>query len=210
VGAGPDSARPTATDDAHHFYDAAATRARNEDVFPGDRGFVMVRARKDPAAIRAALMKGDFYASTGIFLKRIDQTPGALEIEVADRSPGEHRFTLIDAVAKKCAFMTQARLELALSNVDILHRRVEQLHGAHFDVIVARALGSLASFTSLTQHLLAPAGLWIAMKGVLPEHELQALPPDVAVVRTVTLRVPLLDEARNLVVLQARSPEEER
>src|SRR5258708_579820 len=98
----------------------------------------------------------------------------------------EHRFTLIDAVAKKCAFMTQARLELALSNVDILHRRVEQLHGAHFDVIVSRALGSLASFTSLTRHLLAPAGRWIAMKGVVPEDELQQLPADVALTRTVT------------------------
>jgi 16S rRNA (guanine527-N7)-methyltransferase len=106
--------------------------------------------------------------------------------------------------------MTQARLELALSNVDILHRRVERLHGAHFDVIVSRALGSLASFTSLTRHLLAPAGRWIAMKGVLPEDELQQLPADVALAHTVTLRVPLLDEARNLVVLQARPPEEQR
>jgi 16S rRNA (guanine527-N7)-methyltransferase len=116
----------------------------------------------------------------------------------------EHRFTLIDAVAKKCAFMTQARVELALSNVEILHRRLEHLHGVHFDVIVSRALGSLATFTSLTRHLLAPGGRWIAMKGVLPEHELQALPPDVSVARTVTLRVPQLDEARQLVVLQAR------
>jgi hypothetical protein len=85
----------TATDDAHHFYDAPAARARNEEVFPGDRGFVMVRARKDPAAIRTAMMKGDFYASTGVLLKRIDRTAGALEIELADRSPGAHRFTLI-------------------------------------------------------------------------------------------------------------------
>jgi len=115
----------------------------------------------------------------------------------------EHRFTLIDAVAKKCAFMTQARVELALPNVEILHRRLEQLHGVHFDVIVSRALGSLASFTSLTRHLLAPGGRWIAMKGVLPEDELQALPPGVGVARTVTLRVPQLNEARQLVVLQA-------
>jgi 16S rRNA (guanine527-N7)-methyltransferase len=116
----------------------------------------------------------------------------------------EHRFTLIDAVAKKCAFMTQACLELALSNVQVLHQRLEQLQGAHFDVIVSRALGSLATFTSLTRHLLAPGGRWVAMKGVLPEDELQALPPDVGVARTVTLRVPRLDEARKLVVLQAR------
>ena len=55
----------TATDDAHHYDDADAARARGDEVFVGDLGFVMVRARKDPAAIRDALARGDFYASTG-------------------------------------------------------------------------------------------------------------------------------------------------
>jgi hypothetical protein len=85
----------TATDDAHHYDDAAAARARNEAVYEGDRGFVMVRARKEPGAIRAALAKGDFYASTGVLLKRIARTAATLEIEVADRSPGSHRFAFI-------------------------------------------------------------------------------------------------------------------
>jgi 16S rRNA (guanine527-N7)-methyltransferase len=111
------------------------------------------------------------------------------------------RFTLIDAVSKKCAFMTQARLELGLANVEVVHRRVETLHGMQFDIIISRALGSLATFTTLTRHLLAPGGHWIAMKGVEPEQELQALPPGVCALRAVTLRVPMLDEARNLVVL---------
>jgi 16S rRNA (guanine527-N7)-methyltransferase len=124
-------------------------------------------------------------------------------IPLAVARPGHH-FTLIDAVAKKCAFMTQARLELGLSNVEVLHRRVEQLHGMQFDRIISRALGPLASLVSLTRHLLSPQGHWIAMKGLLPEEELQQLPPDVTVTRTVTLRVPLLEEARNLIVLQPR------
>ncbi len=115
----------------------------------------------------------------------------------------QHRFTLVDAVAKKCAFMTQARLELGLANVEILHRRVEQLHAMQFDFIVSRALGSLATFTSLTAHLLAAGGSWIAMKGVPPQGELLALPAGVSLARTVTLRVPLLDEARSLLVLRA-------
>jgi hypothetical protein len=75
----------TATDDAHHYDDAAAAGARDEPVFVGDLGFVMVRARKDPDAIRQALVKGDFYASTGVILKRIDRGPATLEIEVAER-----------------------------------------------------------------------------------------------------------------------------
>jgi 16S rRNA (guanine527-N7)-methyltransferase len=115
----------------------------------------------------------------------------------------QFRFTLNDAVSKKCAFMTQAKLELGLANVQIVHRRVEQLHGTRFDIIVSRALASLAGFTGLTRHLLAPGGHWIAMKGAEPLQELQALPPHVEVLRTVTLRVPRLDEARHLVVMQA-------
>jgi 16S rRNA (guanine527-N7)-methyltransferase len=117
-----------------------------------------------------------------------------------------HRFTLIDAVAKKCAFITQARLELALANVEVVHGRLEELHGprfdARFDVIASRALGSLRDFVSLTRHLLAPGGRWIAMKGRLPEQELSQLPPDVIASRAVTLRVPLLQEARHLIVMQ--------
>jgi len=115
----------------------------------------------------------------------------------------DHRFTLIDAVAKKCAFTTQVRLELGLTNVEVVHGRLERLRGPLFDVIIARALASLATFVSLTQHLLAPGGRWIAMKGQLPEHELLQLPPDVTVSRTVPVRVPLLEEARHLIVLQS-------
>lgn len=93
----------TATDDAHHYDDAASARARGESVYLGDRGFVMVRARKESGAIREALARGDFYASTGVLLKRIDRTAAALEIEVADRSPGSHRFTLIGSGGRELA-----------------------------------------------------------------------------------------------------------
>lgn len=121
-----------------------------------------------------------------------------------------HRFTLVDAAGKKCAFMTQARLQLAISNVEVLHARLEQLHGMQFDLIVSRALGSLADFVSFTRHLLAPQGRWIAMKGKRPDQELQQLPPGITASRIVTLRVPLLDEARHLVVLTPEQLTESR
>jgi len=113
-------------------------------------------------------------------------------------------FTLNDAVSKKCAFMTQARLELGLRNVDVVHGRVEQLRLAPYDLIMCRALGTLASFTTLTRHLLAPEGRWLAMKGAVPEPELRELPAHAQALRTATLRVPLLQEARHLVVMRAR------
>jgi hypothetical protein len=87
----------TATDDAHHYYDARTVGARGQDVFPGDLGFVMVRAEKQPAAIRAAVARGDFYASTGVLLGRVEVAHDRLEIDVDPRSPGAHRFTFIGA-----------------------------------------------------------------------------------------------------------------
>ena len=60
----------------------------------------------------------------------------------------------------------------------------------------------MAMFVSLTRHLLAPGGRWIAMKGQLRERELRELPPDVSVIRSVALQVPLLQESRHLIVLQ--------
>ncbi len=72
----------TATDDAHHYADAARVRARGETAYTGDRGFVMVRAAKTEDAIRAAIVAGDFYASTGVVLDRVEIGPGGVEIEV--------------------------------------------------------------------------------------------------------------------------------
>jgi hypothetical protein len=87
----------TATDDAHHYDDARAAGARGDGVFPGDLGFVMVRAEKDPAAIRAAIARGDFYASTGVLLDRVEIHADRLEVHVAARSAGAHTFTFVGA-----------------------------------------------------------------------------------------------------------------
>lgn len=73
----------TATDDAHHYYDAASRIQAGEPVFTGDVGFVMVRAERSPEAIRDALRSGDFYASTGVFLDDVSFDEGVLDVRVA-------------------------------------------------------------------------------------------------------------------------------
>ncbi len=104
---------------------------------------------------------------------------------------------------KKCAFLTQVRLELHLANVEVLHSRVETLRGPAFDVIVSRALATLAQFVGWTRHLLQPGGCWLAMKGRLPADELAALPPDVRAT-VLPLSVPGLDEQRHLIEMTMR------
>jgi 16S rRNA (guanine527-N7)-methyltransferase len=65
--------------------------------------------------------------------------------------------------------------------------------------VTSRAFASLPDFTSLTRHLLAPGGVWMAMKGKLPADELSALPADVEVFHVEQLLVPGLDAQRCLV-----------
>jgi hypothetical protein len=74
----------TATDDAHHYADAARVRARGETAYVGDRGFVMVRAAKTAAAIREAIAGGDFYSSTGVILRRLELSPARIEIDAEE------------------------------------------------------------------------------------------------------------------------------
>lgn len=107
--------------------------------------------------------------------------------------------TLVDAMQKKCAFLTQAQLELRLTNVEVIHSRVEDLAAPAFDVIMSRALSSLAQFVEWTRHLLEPGGTWIAMKGQVPDDELAQLPGDIRAIAVIPLTVPGLGEQRHLI-----------
>lgn len=114
----------------------------------------------------------------------------------------EVEVTLVDAVQKKVAFITQAALELRLRNAHARHSRVESLGLPAFPFITSRAFASLADFVSLTRNALAPGGWWLAMKGVYPGAEIAALPSFAQVKEVVELQVPGLDEARHLVLMQ--------
>lgn len=113
--------------------------------------------------------------------------------------------TLVDAVEKKCVFLRQVRMELGLANVQVRNARLDARGNAGIpaqDLVVSRAFASLHDFVDCTRGILDPAGTWAAMKGKYPTQELTELPPDVAVLRTVTLRVPRLPEQRHLVLMR--------
>jgi 16S rRNA (guanine527-N7)-methyltransferase len=112
--------------------------------------------------------------------------------------------TCVDAVGKKAAFIRQVAAELALPNLHAEHARVEALRGQLFDVITSRAFASLADFTDLTRALLAPGGVWMAMKGKRPDDELAALPPDVTAFHVEPLSVLGLPAERCLIWMQRR------
>ena len=112
--------------------------------------------------------------------------------------------TLIDSIAKKTAFLQQARAELGLGNLTVATGRVENFRPeTGFDVITSRAFSDLGEFVKLTRHLLKPGGRWLAMKGLYPNEELALLPHDVKVSADHVLVVPGLEANRHLIVLES-------
>lgn len=80
-----------ASDDAHD-YDTTSSRTK----YPAGGGWVVVKARRAPAAILAALEAGRFYASNGVVLQRAEVDGDALVVEVAAGERGSYTIDFIE------------------------------------------------------------------------------------------------------------------
>jgi 16S rRNA (guanine527-N7)-methyltransferase len=111
--------------------------------------------------------------------------------------------TLLDSSHKKTTFLEQARTELALDNVTVVCERVEQWKPDRaFDGVVSRAFAELGEFVVQAQHLVAPGGRMLAMKGVYPFEEIAKVPATHRVAEVAELRVPHLEAKRHLVLVE--------
>lgn len=119
-------------------------------------------------------------------------------IPLAILSP-DQRFVLLDSSGKKIRFVRQALLELGLSNVDAVASRVEEYHPTQlFDQVVTRAFASLDAIRALTERLLVPGGVILALKGRLPEHGVADFEVG-AGMRAHRLEVPGVEAERSLI-----------
>jgi 16S rRNA (guanine527-N7)-methyltransferase len=115
----------------------------------------------------------------------------------------ERQFTLLDSNGKKTRFLTQVKLELKLANLQVIHSRVEEFQPEQpFSGICSRAFSSLEDFSNWTRHLGDVNTQWLAMKGVHPDDELQALPADFSLTATHVLKVPGCQGQRHLLILR--------
>jgi len=96
-------------------------------------------------------------------------------IPFAITSP-EKQFVLIDSNGKKTRFLTQAKIDLKLDNVEVVHQRVEDYqpvsdgHRIYFDVITARAYATTDDILSSTAHLQSENTSILVMQGKLEEQ----------------------------------------
>jgi 16S rRNA (guanine527-N7)-methyltransferase len=122
-------------------------------------------------------------------------------LPLAVANPHRH-FTLIDSTAKKLRFVSHAVELLQLTNVSVLHARVEKMRAEKpFDTVVARAFAPLPRLLETVTPLCGPHTRVLAMKGKWPAAEIAALPPDWRVSASRELAVPGLDAARCVITL---------
>ena len=142
-----------------------------------------------------AKTKGD--ANAGIELLDVGSGGGLPGVVIAICCP-KIRVTCVDTVSKKAAFVQQVAASLRLSNLRGVHARVESLTGP-YDVICSRAFASLPDFVSWSAAALSDGGVWMAMKGKLPEAEMAGLPSFAQVFHVEQLQVPGLEADRCMV-----------
>lgn len=110
--------------------------------------------------------------------------------------------TLLDSNIKKSRFQFQAKAELGLDNVAVIHERVEKYHPEIlFDGVISRAFASLQDMLHWTSHLCSDTGVFLAMKGMYPEQEIELLPESINLRQSIRLTVPGTDGERHLLML---------
>jgi 16S rRNA (guanine527-N7)-methyltransferase len=140
-------------------------------------------------------------------LRRMGPTGRLLDVGSGGGLPGvviaatcpDWQVVCVDTVGKKAAFIQQAAVELGLRNLKSEHARVENLRLPAFDVVTSRAFSSLADFVQLTRKHLGATGVWMAMKGKMPDDEIAGLPSDIDVFHVEQLTVPNLSADRCIV-----------
>lgn len=127
--------------------------------------------------------------------------PGLPGIPLAVVRPDKH-FCLLDSRNRRIQFVRQACWDIGISNTEAVAERVESYRPENkFDTLVARAFSSLDRLRLCTQALCQPGTRLVAMKGRLPQEEIDALPCDVQESLTVEkVHVPGLDSQRHVVV----------
>ncbi len=113
-------------------------------------------------------------------------------------------FILLDSVGKKTRFMTQMSIDLVLSNVTVVHSRVEQYREQQFDHVLCRAFAPLAIIAEKVSHLVRNQGNVLAMKGKYDQEPEPGPGSKLKVHQVIPISVPLLDAERCLVELKFR------
>ena len=141
---------------------------------------------------------------TGATLLDVGSGAGLPAIPLAIALP-DLQVTALDSNSKKTRFITQAKVELGLDNVEVIQARIDDLDRPdHYEQVVSRAFSSIADFATSAGPWCRPGGTLLAMKGRPDADELAGLADDYQILEQRTLSVPGLKSARSVVVISRR------
>lgn len=82
---------------------------------------------------------------------------------------------LVEPLLRRTTFLEEVVHDLALTRVEVLRSRAEELHGRRrFDVVTSRAVAPLERLLGWSMPLVAPTGVMLALKGSSVAEELVA------------------------------------
>ena len=116
----------------------------------------------------------------------------------------EVRYTLVESVSKKAAFLRQALGSLGLTDrVRVLGQRVQSVQTAiPFDLITCRAYATLADFAGDVDVIAGEQTWLVALKGLRPDPEIEDVLRPWVVDEVEEVVVPFLNAQRHLIWLR--------
>jgi 16S rRNA (guanine527-N7)-methyltransferase len=174
-----------------------------DELASWNRSFNLTAITERTAMIRGHLLDSlsAFPELSGARIADVGTGAGFPGLPLALVSPQRH-FTLIDSIAKKLRFVSHAARLLELANVTVEHVRVETLSPTTpYDVVMARAVATLADLVGVVQGLCGPQTRVLAFKGRYPVDELAELPHGWKLHHSREVRIPQLNAERHLIIL---------
>lgn len=87
------------------------------------------------------------------------------------------QLTLLDSLGKRIDFLQECAQALKLENISCVHARAEEFAAEHreqFDIATSRAVAALPVLSELALPLVKPGGLFLAMKSVESDEEIES------------------------------------
>ncbi len=110
---------------------------------------------------------------------------------------------LVDSNGKKTRFLTQAAIELGLSNVTVVNARAESWqNGRDFDTVVSRAFTELGGFAAMARAFVREEGRIVAMTGKQTGHTVGDSVCACEVTAIEAVDVPFVEAERHVVSLK--------
>ncbi|MEF1288552.1 16S rRNA (guanine(527)-N(7))-methyltransferase RsmG [Vibrio sp. M260118] len=163
---------------------------------------------RDPQEMLVKHIMDSIIVSTHLHGERfidVGTGPGLPGIPLSIMNP-DKSFVLLDSLGKRIRFIKQVLHELKIENVTPLQSRVEEYQPEDkFDGVLSRAFASMTDMVEWCHHLPKNgSGHFLALKGQLPQGEIEQLPEWCSVTDIKALNVPQLEGERHLVILSRK------